>query len=180
VLQRDPEYERALPVALWRRWRVDHHPDHTGALLDYLDRHPGRRFGRRLVAEMADPYPWGCYIPEPADATVNLLRRWVEEQHQPDEPFTPGALQIEQLQLSHIESPSALLTLALLTGTSLGERVEVDAVQQPDPRMARRPSSRPSTGCDSGPRHRVAALCAQTPLNRYFAGPSAPVCRQAA
>lgn len=138
VLRGDPEHERALPVALWRRWQVDHDRDHVRALLDYLDRHPDRRFGHHLVGEMAGPYPWVCHLPEPADATVNLLRRLVAEQ-QPEEPSVQGALQIEELRLSHLESPSALVTLALMTGTSLGERVEVDAIQEPDPRMPRRP-----------------------------------------
>jgi hypothetical protein len=43
------------------------------------------------------------------------------------------------MSLSHIESPSALLAFALVSGTRIGERITVGQVQDPDPREPRRP-----------------------------------------
>jgi tetratricopeptide (TPR) repeat protein len=136
VLREEPEHERALPVALWRRWQLDHDPVHAGALLDYLDRHPDRSYGHHLVPAMATPFPWVCFVPEPGDAIINGFREGLGRSEEKGALALP--LKLDGVRLSHIESPSALLTVALLAGTALGDRIKVQRVQRPDPRVPRR------------------------------------------
>ena len=137
VLEAEPAHERAFPVACYRRWQLDGDPDHVGALMNYLDRHPDSTYGRELADWLGGHHPWVCAIPEPVGATVGALGRVVAE-HLGGAPPGPDGLEL-QLTNSLIDSPSALLSVAMLTRSRLGERVTVQAVQEPDPRLPRRP-----------------------------------------
>ena len=94
------------------------------------------------VGEQATPddvrlllHPYVGWLPEPADATVNVLRQIYDEMGH----VTDGDL---KLTLSHIEAPSARLALALMThGDTDTAAVDYthNKVPRPDPRAPRRP-----------------------------------------
>ena len=94
------------------------------------------------IGEQATPddvrlllYPYVGWLPEPADATVNVLRQIYDEMGH----VTDGDL---KLTLSHIEAPSARLALALMTHGDTDTAAvgyTYDKVPRPDPREPRRP-----------------------------------------
>ncbi|HKE99359.1 MAG TPA: tetratricopeptide repeat protein [Actinomycetes bacterium] len=128
ILAAEPEHPRALPVALGWRWQADGDPAHVAALIGYLERHPERRYGRRLADRLAAQLPWVCSIPEPTDPIVRGMRIAVDR-----------GTELVNVASTQVESPSALLALALFTGNGLGAGVSVGEVLLPDPREPRRP-----------------------------------------
>lgn len=77
--------------------------------------------------------PYISSLPEPGDATINVLRQLAEQ--------GAGAGQIE-IGLSTLESPSAILSIACYQQERFGASnvtVQVAEIQSPDPRQPRSP-----------------------------------------
>jgi tetratricopeptide (TPR) repeat protein len=110
------------------------------------------------------------YLPEPSDATVNLLRQ-VAERRAPINQF--------EIELSSLESPSARLAVELYQIEHFGRgklSVRIEQVQQPDPRLPAGPvdfvlwryegtDPRPAVGPPSDDVARAVAVLAAEPFH---------------
>ncbi|MFN7976012.1 MAG: tetratricopeptide repeat protein [Acidobacteriota bacterium] len=128
ALERQPHHQWAKPSHAYVRWALTR-DDTWRKRLDAIANVSGAGERAHVLAE--DTWrrtPYLGHLPDPADATVNMMKRIEAEQ-------LPRDAQIS-LALSSIEAPSSRLALGRLM-----DNVTVEAeVQQPDPRLATGPT----------------------------------------
>ncbi len=131
VLEREPEHDWALPSYWYCRYAQDQDEAWAERLKDLAEEDDNRRAGW-LVQRF---YPYVGQLPEPADATANILRQLPEEdfrgQGREDEPSTVN------VKISHLEAPSNQLAFDLWIrslNAHVALTVEVGSVAEPDPR----------------------------------------------
>lgn len=125
LLRLQPDYPGAKAERAFAQWRKTGHPKWVRELEALA---PTDETARELFAwATRKPEPYLNYIPEPGDATINVLRQLAGK--------AVGGLQ--NLSLSSIESPSSRLALDLVSGSPV--RATIAQIPSPDPRVPRRP-----------------------------------------
>ncbi len=126
VLDREPDHPWALPSFYFVNCFVDDDPKWHGKLERLARRSPDNG---RAVYLAGRRTPYVGFLPEPRDATVNLLERLMEEREDDPDAHLPDPIRVRFL-----EAPSVRLAMQML-----GEdpRVEVARVPTPDPREPR-------------------------------------------
>lgn len=130
VLVREPRHAWALPSYLYHRALLEPDGPWQHQLGEYVAENPDNVRAHELNTLLQ---PYVLFLPEPTDATINLLRRSAEEQLE---------IQKLDLSLSSLESPSARLAVELYQAEHFGKAaltVDVAEIQQPDPRLPRGP-----------------------------------------
>ena len=122
----EPNHRTAEGLVLFLRHQVNGDAAARQAFRRYLTSHPGHLLEH--YARSAEPYVG--YLPEPQEATVNMLRQFLADpalrNPKPGDNFT--------FTLSHIEAPSSRLAARLVLPSVLSVRMVIERVPEPDPR----------------------------------------------
>lgn len=131
------EYQRALdcdPTNAWAKaswhwcsWKLDQDSKHVEAMKPLWNETDTRRV-HQLFSSL---WSYSGYLPEPNDATANILRQLMEQQ----EPLPNWNL---KLTLSHLDAPSNLLAVKLeakARGIEANFDITVERIPSPDPRL---------------------------------------------
>jgi tetratricopeptide (TPR) repeat protein len=130
VLDQEPDHDAALPSYFYFQQQLDPGGSWAEQLERYIVEHPDSPRARELC-DYLDPYV--SYLPEPSDATINLLRQVVRQE---------AGIEHFTIELSALESPSARRAVELYQQEQYGRVdlvVRVGEVQQPDPRLPHGP-----------------------------------------
>lgn len=130
VLNSDPNHPWAKPYYLFYQARLTNEQTWVDQLDAYVDANPTNTEAANLLARLTRK-PYINFLPEPADATINVLKQ-ISQQN------IDG---ITQLAVNCLESPSARLALDLyMSGKGNGKSVKVGVaeIQKPDPRYPQR------------------------------------------
>jgi tetratricopeptide (TPR) repeat protein len=131
VLAREPRHPWALPFYLYHKALLEPDGPWQRQLEELAAESPDNTQAQDLSSRLQ---PYRMFLPEPSDATINLLRQAAERQ-----------LDVRDfsLNLSALESPSARLAFELYQIERFGKAsltVSIDEIQQPDPRVPHRPT----------------------------------------
>lgn len=122
VLEREPEHPWALPSSHFLRFQRQGAEKHRDQLLTLAEEQPDND-RTQWLARQAMPY-FG-YLPEPSDATTNVMRRFLEGKE--------AEQKLDSLALTSLEAPSNYLAFDTLRNVP----VTVEKIQTPDPRVPR-------------------------------------------
>lgn len=136
VLNETPQHPWALPSLLFAQWTESGEP----ALLDQLEalarEDPPNQRAHMIVAELTRMRgPYVGYLPEPADALINLLKEIAAAWTTDPPPQRPDEV---TLSVSALEAPSALLAWDIHTrslGLDAPLVINVEKLATPDPRQ---------------------------------------------
>lgn len=128
VLSAHPQHSWAHPSSLYCRWRITSEERYANDLIELAKRGDGR--ARQLSFQMFDDG-----LPEPVDATANVLRKLTAEikggQMKPPNGFL-------RMKVTGLEAPSNFLAIHLQMkafGAELKLETVVEKVATPDPRL---------------------------------------------
>ena len=130
VLARQPEHPWALPASLHCRALLEPDGPWQEQLKQYARAHPDTEGVQKLYTSL---HPYILYLPEPSDATTNLLRQALQQN---------ADIREFHIGVSTLESPSARLAVELYQVERFGKArltVHIAQIQQPDPREPRGP-----------------------------------------
>ncbi|MCC2668491.1 MAG: repeat protein [Armatimonadetes bacterium] len=128
ALKKERRHEWAHPSALFCRWMLTEDERHLKALIELANKGNGR--AQQLVNQA-----YVIALPEPVDATANVLRQLRDSLAEQAEQGPGGSV---KLSISSIEAPSNTLAFQLemaALGADLQLETEVEAIPQPDPRQ---------------------------------------------
>jgi tetratricopeptide (TPR) repeat protein len=137
VLEREPEHPWALPSVYGLRSERGGGPAGRDQLLVYAAAHPENRRAQELARRFGEYL--GRFLPEPEDATIQVLRRVTGELNRDAAAGQEGSLRIT---LDYLEAPSTLLAFECqlaARGARITLDVDVRRIQSPDPRLPRVP-----------------------------------------
>ncbi|HEY1014254.1 MAG TPA: tetratricopeptide repeat protein, partial [Herpetosiphonaceae bacterium] len=124
ALEREPDQPWAAPSLLYVRHAREPLGPWAQQLRDFAAANPANSRAAALLDRLS---AYLSSLPDPGDATINVLRQVAEA----------GDADINQLSLSRLEAPSALLALHRWTLERHGHAnaaVSIAEIQQPDPR----------------------------------------------
>jgi tetratricopeptide (TPR) repeat protein len=131
VLEREPSHAWAMPSVLYCEWKSSGDAAKRQQLINLARANPPNQRAAQLL-RWQEPYVG--YLPEPADATANVLRQLTKSfRNKPPENGDNITVTV-----SHLESPSATLAIEeqlKAFGVAATVTVNVEAVQDPDPRL---------------------------------------------
>jgi tetratricopeptide (TPR) repeat protein len=137
ALNLDPSSVAAKAGSLCCRCLLEQDRATFDQLFAIADGPPGDGHARELVNCLVSRRPYQDMLPEPAEASINMMRSLLQEPERQD--WTCGQLLIT---VSHLEAPSVRLALVLHVGLrrpSLRVRILPTALPSPDPRRPFRP-----------------------------------------
>lgn len=135
--QRDPDYPGADACFHYARWLAYRAREDELALLRLRERRWWDEQASRFADEVEKPRPYLNVLPGPGDATAAAARSFVRELAQVIRCCGVGGSVEIGLHAKHLDSPSVELAFDLAMqalGARGSLRVEVEEVQQPDPR----------------------------------------------
>jgi tetratricopeptide (TPR) repeat protein len=137
VLEKDSAHVWALPSAYYCCWQATGDQAQHERLIELAKADPPNQRALQLL-QCAKPYV--DYLPAPADAIANVLRKVTKKfREQP-----PAEGDSFKITVSHLESPSATLAIHeqfRALGCELSVTIVVKQIAQPDPRVPCRPIS---------------------------------------
>ncbi len=136
--QRDPDYPGADACFHYARWLAFRAREDEVALLRLRERRWWDEQASRFADEVAPPQPYLNVLPGPGDATAAAARSFVRELAQVIRCCGVGGSVEIGLRSKHLDSPSVELAIDVAMqalGARGSLRVEVEEVQQPDPRQ---------------------------------------------
>lgn len=130
VIDREPEHPWAKPYWLYYQFFQTQDIVWKDSLQIYINEHPDNETAIQLFNHLEILLsPYLGYLPEPTDATINILstsERNPEQGH------------LEKLKLTFLESPSSRLVLQLYMQEKFALEnisIEIEEIQNPDPRL---------------------------------------------
>jgi tetratricopeptide (TPR) repeat protein len=140
VLEKEPGQAWAEPSLEYLTFLLHGDERASERLHDLAERSPRNERAFALSGDLKEMLgPYVGYIPEPADATIEALRRFRSELTDAHRPVEGSEV---RLALSHLEAPSARLAFEReLVRLGLDLRVDFafGKIPEPDPRLARGP-----------------------------------------
>lgn len=140
VLADHPEHPWALPSSLYCLWKQTDDQTHLDRLWKLLDEETTSRRAYQLYERFL---PYVGFLPEPGDATANILRQLRERLAEaPDDASGKDEDAEFALTLTHLEAPSNRLAFRLMMEPfprKVRLIVNVDHIPKPDPRNPCRP-----------------------------------------
>lgn len=146
LYQRDPGYPGAAACRAWSRWKSTRSEEDTNALVALRDRHPYDAQAREFADEVDPPIPYVNVLPGPADATANAARHFTRELAHVIRCCGLGGTIGLTVRAKHLDSPSVEMAFEVAMkalGANGTLTVEVEELQQPDPRGDKAPVSTP-------------------------------------
>lgn len=138
IRQRDPHYPAIDACFHYARWLAFRDREDGLALMRLRERRWWDELACRFADEVEPPSPYVNVLPGPGDATAAAARHLVKELDQVVRRGGPGGRVDVTLHSKHLDSPSVGLAFELAV-RSLGAEgslhVEVEQVQEPDPRL---------------------------------------------
>lgn len=132
---RDADYPGARAAYHFTRWKAYQQPDDRAALLHLRERDPE---AARFADELDPPVPYVNVLPLPGDATGSAVRHLSRELGHVIRCCGQGGRIAISMVSRHLESPSAAVAFDVAMrgygAASASFDVEVEDVQQPDPR----------------------------------------------
>ena len=134
ALDTNPQDPWALPSFYFVKHQLEPASGWDAKLRQYSHTHPGNDRAR-FLARGDKPYEkYVDYLPEPQEATINVLRQILEKSKGK---LGGGSV---KMKLSHIEAPSAFLAFDLqmaALGAGIKLNLEIGQIPTPDPRQTR-------------------------------------------
>ena len=154
LLARSPHYPDADACLHFTRFKAGGNADDHRALMYLRDRRPGSGDVQRMADEIDPPVPFVNTLPGPGDAAANYGREVASELAHVLACCGQGASISFTIKSKYPESPSAQLAFDLaLRGFgahSAKMHVEVERMQDPDPRADKGPVPMPIFGLQNG------------------------------
>lgn len=144
--RRDPEYPSADACFHYARWLARRQQEDAVALLRLRERRWWDEQACRFADEVAPPVPYVNVLPGPGDATAAAARDVVRELAEVVRCCGAGGSVEVTLSSRHLDSPSVGVAFDLAMralGARGSLRIEVEEIQQPDPRADKAPPSTP-------------------------------------
>jgi tetratricopeptide (TPR) repeat protein len=130
ALAKDPNQPWAKASALFCQWRITDEDKFRRELISFANKCPGNARAQYLCQEA-----YGGGLPEPVDATANLVRQFREMIRKEPDSFSPGSKL--SINISSLEAPSNYLAFRLEMAALQRDvhlQVTVKSETNPDPR----------------------------------------------